>query len=368
MTNSATRPPVPINEPVMNYAPGSPEKAALKEAIASMRGETIEIPCIIGGKEVTTGNLQDVVEPHDHGKVRARAHMAGPAEVEQAIQSNLGAWREWSEMPFDARAAIFLKAADLLAGPWRQTINASTMLGQSKTPFQAEIDAACELIDFYRFNVHYAREIHGIQPDSQPAMWNTCEYRSLEGFVLAVTPFNFTSIAGNLPTSPALMGNVALWKPSTTSLLSNYYVMKMLQEAGLPDGVINFVPGHGPDIGNPALASQHLAGIHFTGSTPTFQTMWRTVGENIGQYKCYPRLVGETGGKDFVFAHRRPTRTRWWSASCAARSSTRVRSARPPAAPTSRSRCGPRSATSSWRRPRRSRWATRPTSRRSWAR
>jgi 1-pyrroline-5-carboxylate dehydrogenase len=223
--------------------------------------------------------------------------------VKAAIDAAMKAQHDWAAMPFEQRVAIFLKAADLLAGPWRARINAATMLGQSKTPFQAEIDAACELIDFFRFNAAYAAQILAIQPGSQPGMWNRCEYRNLEGFILAITPFNFTSIAGNLPTAPAYFGNVAVWKPATTSLLSNYYVMRLLQEAGLPDGVINFVPGDGPTVGGAALPSAHLAGIHFTGSTGTFNYMWRTVGENLTRYKGYPRLVGETGGKDFVFAH-----------------------------------------------------------------
>ena len=303
MSNSVTHPPVPKNEPILGYAPGSRERKELKATIEAQRSETIEIPLIIGGKEVRTGDLQDVIEPHAHGRLLARAHMATAENVAQAADAARAAAKEWSLMSFDDRAAIFLRAADLLAGPWRQRINAATMLGQSKTPYQAEIDAACELIDFYRYNVHYGRQILEIQPDSAPGMWNTCEYRNLEGFVLAVTPFNFTSIAGNLPTSPALMGNTSIWKPSTTSLYSNYLLMKMLQEAGVPDGVINFMPGPGRVIGGYLLPHPELAGIHFTGSTEVFQTMWRVVGENISGYHGYPRVVGETGGKDFVFAH-----------------------------------------------------------------
>ncbi|MFH0945561.1 MAG: L-glutamate gamma-semialdehyde dehydrogenase [Planctomycetota bacterium] len=303
MSNSVTHPPVPKNEPILGYTPGSQERAQLKAAIEAQRSETIEIPLVIGGKEVRTGDLKDVIEPHAHGRLLARAHMARQENVAQAADAARAASKEWSLMSYDDRASIFLRAADLLAGPWRQRINAATMLGQSKTPYQAEIDAACELIDFYRYNVHYGRQILEIQPDSAPGMWNTCEYRNLEGFVLAVTPFNFTSIAGNLPTSPALMGNVAIWKPSTTSLYSNYLLMKMLQEAGLPDGVINFMPGPGRVIGGYLLPHPELAGIHFTGSTGVFQTMWRVVGENIAGYHGYPRVVGETGGKDFIFAH-----------------------------------------------------------------
>jgi 1-pyrroline-5-carboxylate dehydrogenase len=303
MSDSLARPPHPVNEPIKSYAPGSPEKVELKAEIARQRGETIEIPLLIGGKEVRTGRTVDVIEPHAHGQVRAKAHLAGPEEVKAAIAAALEAQRTWSEMPFEARAAVFLKAADLLAGPWRATINAATILGQSKTPFQAEIDAACELIDFFRFNVAYATQILEIQPGNQPGMWNRCEYRNLEGFVLAVTPFNFTSIAGNLPTAPAIFGNVALWKPATTSLLSNWHLMRLLIAAGLPAGVVNFVAGDGPTVGGVALANEHLAGIHFTGSTGTFDHMWKTVGENRSKYRGYPRLVGETGGKDFVFAH-----------------------------------------------------------------
>ncbi len=303
MANAITHPPTPSNEPVFAYGPGSPEKSALKAAIESQRAGTIEIPLVIGGHDVKSGDLQDVVLPHDHRRVVARAHMATPALLKQAIDSAREASFEWSRMNFDERAAIFLKAADLLAGPWRARVNAATMLGQSKTPIQAEIDAACELIDFWRFNVHYARRLLEMQPDSAPLTWNSCEYRNLEGFVFAVTPFNFTSIAGNLPTAPAIMGNVALWKPATTSIYSNYLIMKLLQEAGLPDGVINFIPGPGRPTGDVVLPHPELAGIHFTGSTGTFQTMWRTVGDNIAKYKSYPRIVGETGGKDFIFAH-----------------------------------------------------------------
>jgi 1-pyrroline-5-carboxylate dehydrogenase len=303
MHNSVTHPPIPTNEPILSYAPDAPERAALKAAILDQRRQAIEIPLVIGGKEITTGTLKDVVEPHAHGRLLARAHMAGPEHVALAAEACSRASREWALASFDDRAAVFLKAADLLAGPWRQRINAATMLGQSKTPYQAEIDAACELIDFYRFNVHYARQILELQPESAAGMWNTCEYRNLEGFVLAVTPFNFTSIAGNLPTAPAIMGNVSIWKPSTTSLYSNYLLMKLLQEAGLPDGVVNFLPGPGRMIGGHLLPHPELTGIHFTGSTSVFQTMWKTVGENIDRYKNYPRLVGETGGKDFIFAH-----------------------------------------------------------------
>ncbi len=303
MSNAILSVPTPVNEPIRSYAPGSPEKASLKARLAEMSAEQIDIPLILGGKEVRTGNTGQSVCPHDHGHVLATYHKAGETEVRQAAAAAAQAWKEWSEMPWQARAAVFLKAADLLAGPWRDTINAATMLNQSKTVFQAEIDSACELIDFWRFNVGFLREMYEEQPLSSPGVWNTTEYRALEGFVFAVTPFNFTSIAGNLPTAPALMGNTALWKPASTSVYSGYYLMKLLQAAGLPDGVINFLPGSGSQVGDPVLAQPDLAGIHFTGSTEVFQGMWRTIGENIANYRTYPRIVGETGGKDFVFAH-----------------------------------------------------------------
>ncbi len=301
--NGVFRVPQPSNEPVRSYAPGSPERRPLKAKLAEMRASEIEIPLIIGGEEVRTGNLGTCIIPHDHGRVLARYHKAGRAEVERAIQAARQAQATWSRMPFVDRAAVLLRAADLLAGPWRDTVNAATMLGQSKTVFQAEIDAACELIDFWRFNPHFAHRIYEDQPASSPGVWNRVEYRPLEGFVFAVTPFNFTSIGGNLPTSPALMGNAVLWKPASTAVYSAYQVMKVLMAAGLPPGVINLVVGSGGEVGDPALASPWLAGIHFTGSTSVFQQMWRTVGANIASYRAYPRIVGETGGKDFVFAH-----------------------------------------------------------------
>lgn len=303
MSNAVTHVPVPTNEPVLSYAPGSPEKAELKTTLDAMRGDRLDVPVLIGGREVRTGNTLEAVEPHAHARVLATAHQADAAHVQAAVEAAHAARHDWATMAFEDRASIFLKAADLLAGPWRARINAATMLGQSKTAYQAEIDAACELIDFFKFNVAYARQILEMQPESAPGMWNRVEYRDLEGFVLAVTPFNFTSIAGNLPSAPALMGNVCLWKPSSTSIVSNWLVMELLREAGLPDGVINFLPGSGPVIGGATLPHPDLSGIHFTGSTRTFQTMWRTVGENIANYRSYPRIVGETGGKDFVFAH-----------------------------------------------------------------
>jgi 1-pyrroline-5-carboxylate dehydrogenase len=295
--------PKPVNEPVRQYPPGSPERASLKAKLAAMRSQEIEIPLIIGGKEVRTGRMGTCVMPHRHGHVLARYHKAGPKEVAMAIEAALAAHRSWSRMPWQERAAIFLKAAELLAGPWRDTLNAATMLGQSKTVFQAEIDSACEIIDFWRYNPYFMQQIYDDQPFSPLGQWNRVEYRPLEGFVFAVTPFNFTSIGANLPTSPALMGNTVVWKPASTAVYSAYFTYKLLEEAGLPPGVINLLVGSGGEVGNPVLASEHLAGLHFTGSTATFQAMWRTIAENLPRYRSYPRVVGETGGKDFVFAH-----------------------------------------------------------------
>ncbi len=303
MANGIVPVPTPVNEPIRSYAPGSPERASLKAKLQEMLSGQIEIPLIIGGREIRTGRTATAVCPHDHGHVLATYHRAGPDEVAMAVEASQEAWKTWSEMDWEARAAIFLKAADLLAGPWRDTLNAACMLNQSKTVFQAEIDSACELIDFWRFNPHYMRFLFEQQPGSAPGIWDYVEYRALEGFVFAVTPFNFASIAGNLPTSPALMGNVVLWKPASSAVFTAYWIMKLLEEAGLPPGVINFIPGPGRQVGDPVLASPHLAGIHFTGSTATFQAMWRTIGTNIASYRTYPRIVGETGGKDFVFAH-----------------------------------------------------------------
>ena len=303
MNNARVTVPPPRNEPVLSYAPGSPEKAALKSQLASFADGSVEIPLIIGGREVTTGDLGACVLPHDHRKQVATYHRGNADTVNQAIAAAAAAGPGWSEMSWESRAAIFLKAAELLAGRYRPIVNAATMLNQSKTVFQAEIDAACELIDFWRFNVSYLPDIYGQQPESAAGIWNYVEYRALEGFILAVTPFNFTSIAGNLPTSPALMGNTVLWKPASTAVFSAYWLMKLLEEAGLPPGVINLVPGSGGQIGGPAMAHPDLGGVHFTGSTEVFQGMWRTVGGNIAGYRSYPRIVGETGGKDFVFAH-----------------------------------------------------------------
>jgi 1-pyrroline-5-carboxylate dehydrogenase len=303
MANAIFKVPKPQNEPVLPYAPGSPEKKELKAKLKEMMSQEIEIPLIIGGKEIRTGKTQKAVCPHDHKHVLATYHEAGPAEVDMAAKCAREAWKEWSEMHWEDRAAIFLKAAELLAGPYRQAANAATMLNQSKTCYQAEIDSACELIDFYRFNPYYMCQVYEAQPDSAKGIWDYAEYRPLEGFVFAVTPFNFTSIAGNLPTSPALMGNVVLWKPASTAVLSGYVIYKLLEAAGLPPGVINFLPGRGSQVGDPALDHPDYAGIHFTGSTSVFQAMWKKMGGNIPKYKSYPRIVGETGGKDFVFAH-----------------------------------------------------------------
>jgi 1-pyrroline-5-carboxylate dehydrogenase len=295
--------PDPINEPVRGYAPGSAERLRLEAEVKRQLGEVPEIPCIVGGKEVFTGRVVEVTNPGDHRHVLAKAHLATPELIQEAIQTALAAQAEWAALPWQDRAAVLIKAAELLAGPWRDRINASTMLGQGKTCQQAEIDSACELIDFMRFNARYAQDIMGQQPGSGPGMWNRVDHRPLEGFVFAVTPFNFTAIALNLPTAPALMGNVVLWKPATTQLLSGWYGMKLLEEAGFPPGVINFMPGRGAEMGSHVLTHRALAGLHFTGSTATFQHMWTTIGNNIAEYATYPRIVGETGGKDFILAH-----------------------------------------------------------------
>ncbi len=303
MINAIARVPPPQNEPVLPYTPGAPERATLQATLQRMASERIEIPVVIGGKQLRTGKKDEVRMPHKHSHVLATLHEADASHVEQAIQNALSVKEEWSRVPFLERAAIFLRAAELLATRYRPLLNASTMLGQSKTAHQAEIDAACEAIDFLRFNVHFAQQLLSEQPLSSAQTWNLMDYRPLDGFVFAVAPFNFTSITLNLCTAPAIMGNVVLLKPASTSAYSAWYIMELLREAGLPDGVVNFLPGDGPTIGNAALTSPHLGGVHFTGSTPTFQGMWRTVGENIQRYKQYPRLVGETGGKDFIFAH-----------------------------------------------------------------
>ena len=304
MSNAYFQLPEPYNEPVLRYEKDSAERVELERKLDELQANEIEIPIIIGGKTVKTGNSVEIRAPHNH-KIRLGIyHRAGEEEVNKAITAALEARKTWAEMPWEHRATIFQKAADLLAGPWRSTVNAATILGQSKTVHQSEIDAVAELCDFWRFNTYYITELMGEQPYSPPGMWNRVEYRPLEGFVFAVTPFNFTSIAGNLPTAPAMVGNVVLWKPASSAVYSAYYLMEILKEAGLPDGVINFVPGSGGQVGYPVMASPHMSGIHFTGSTEVFQNMWKTIGENIANMKYYPRIVGETGGKNFIFAHK----------------------------------------------------------------
>jgi len=303
MRNAIIKVPPPVNEPVLSYAPGSPEKKALKDQLKKMLGEQLEIPLIIGGKEVKTGDMADCRCPHDHQHVLARYHKAGAKEVEWAAAEAKKAWKDWSEMDWINRAAIFLRAGELLATKYRFILNAATMLGQSKTAHQAEIDSACELIDFYRINPYFMQEIYTQQSLSSAATWNYLEYRALEGFIFAVTPFNFTAIAGNLPTSPAMMGNVVLWKPASSAVYSAYFLTQLFKEAGLPDGVVNFIPGPGRFVGDPVIAKPELAGVHFTGSTSVFHDIWKLIGSNIMKYKGYPRIVGETGGKDFVMVH-----------------------------------------------------------------
>ncbi len=304
MINGKFTVPQPDNEKILSYNPESTEKKALKTELEKQQSKEIEIPCIIGGNEIKTGNTGECVLPHRHGMTIARYHKAGGEEVRQAVKAAESAKKEWAALSWNERAAVVLKAADMLAGPWRSRINAACMLAQSKNVFQAEIDAACELIDFFRFNTYYAMQILEEQPMlSSPGTWNRVDYRPLEGFVFAVSPFNFASIAGNLSSSPAIMGNTVLWKPASNAVYTAYMIMQLFIEAGLPPGVINFIPGDGAAVGPEILLSPELAGIHFTGSTGTFQSIWETVGGNIKKYKTYPRIVGETGGKDFVFAH-----------------------------------------------------------------
>ena len=296
--------PKPENDPIQSYAPGTPERKELKATLDELKGKEIEIPIIIGGKEIKTGNTQKCIIPHNHKHVLAHFHQAGESEVKQAIEAAGEAWKSWSTTPFEERAKIFLKMGELAAGKWRQILNASTMLNMSKTVYQAEIDSACEVVDFFNFNPYYAQELNTFQPmHSPPLIKNTIEHRPLEGFVFSVSPFNFTSIGANLPTAPSLMGNVVLWKPASSAVFPAYYLMKLFQEAGIPDGVINFIPGPGSKVGPTVLPNTDLAGIHFTGSTAVFQSMWKAVGENISGYATYPRIVGETGGKDFCVAH-----------------------------------------------------------------
>jgi len=303
MSNAYFRVPQPLNEPVKTYKPGSPEREELKKKLAELRSKQIEVPLIIGGEEIKTGNIEQMRIPHNHSHILGTYHKAGKKEVEMAIEAALDARKEWADMPWEQRVSVFLKAADLLAGSWRSTLNAATMLGQSKVVHQAEIDSACELIDFYRFNSYFMNKIMDEQPYSPFGMWNRSEYRPLEGYIFAVTPFNFTSIAGNLPTAPVIVGNVTLWKPASSAVYSAYHLMKLFEEAGLPKGVINFVPGSGGQVGTPAMSNPNLAGIHFTGSTAVFQNMWKVISDNLKSMKYYPRIVGETGGKDFIFAH-----------------------------------------------------------------
>jgi len=295
--------PRPHNEPVLTYAPGTPERGTLKSALTSVGSERPDIPVVVNGREIRTGDTQNVVSPHCHARVLATLHHADQATIDAAVASAVEAQRDWAHWKFEDRAAVFLRAADLLAGRYRQRLNAATMLGQSKTAYQAEIDSACELIDFLRFNVHFAERIYQEQPESAPGAWNRMDHRPLEGFVYAITPFNFTAIGGNLPTAPALMGNAVVWKPSHTAVLSNWHFYRLLMEAGLPPGVINFVPGDAIEVSRTLLGHPEFAGIHFTGSTTVFHSLWKTIGDNLERYRSYPRIVGETGGKDFIVAH-----------------------------------------------------------------
>ncbi len=303
MDNAIFRFPNPGNEPVKTYAPGTSEKKALKAALKQLSTEEWDIPLIIGGKEIRTGDTGKVVMPHDHHHMLATYHKAGEKEVKMAVDAAMKAHRQWSELPWIERASVMLRVAELFTTKYRYLLNASVMLGQSKNPFQAEIDAPCELIDFLRYSAFYAGQVYAGQPYSDAGILNRMEYRALEGFVFSLTPFNFTSIASNLNMAPAMMGNVAVWKPSTTAIHSNYLLMKVFREAGLPDGVVNFIPGQGSVIGKVVVSHPDFAGFHFTGSTATFNTIWRQIGENLGAYKSYPRIVGETGGKNFIFAH-----------------------------------------------------------------
>ncbi|MBU0982315.1 MAG: L-glutamate gamma-semialdehyde dehydrogenase [candidate division Zixibacteria bacterium] len=301
---SIFRVPTPQNEPIRSYAPGSADRVALEKALAELKANPLEIPMVIGGKDVTTDTTIEITAPHNHKLVLGKYHQGTAVEVKQAVDAALEAQAAWSLMPWEHRAGIFLKAADLLAGPYRHIMNAATMLAHSKNIFQAEIDAVCELVDFWRFNANYMQQIYEIQPNSAPTMWNRLDHRPLEGFIFAVTPFNFVSINGNLPSAPAMLGNVAVWKPASTACYTSHLIMKIFREAGLPGGVINMIFARGAAIGDTVLKNPHLAGIHFTGSTGVFQNMWKTIGENIATYKSYPRIVGETGGKDFIFVHK----------------------------------------------------------------
>ena len=295
--------PFPKNEPILNYAPGSSERAELTKALSELKANPMEIPMVIGGKEIKTDKKIDICSPHKLSQKLGFYYQGGESDVKAAVDSALTAQNGWEHTPWEHRAAIFLKAADLLAGPYRHIMNAATMLAHSKTIYQAEIDAVCELVDFFRFNAYYMMQIYQNQPENAPGIWDRLDHRPLEGFVFAVTPFNFVSINGNLPSAPAMLGNVVVWKPASTAAYTSHLLMKIFREAGLPDGVINMIFARGADIGDTVLRNENLAGIHFTGSTPVFQNMWKTVGTNIANYKAYPRIVGETGGKDFIFAH-----------------------------------------------------------------
>ncbi|RKX23172.1 MAG: 1-pyrroline-5-carboxylate dehydrogenase [Candidatus Zixiibacteriota bacterium] len=296
--------PYPVNEPIKSYTPGTIERAELEKALEYLKSNPIEIPMVIDGKDVKTDKKIDITSPHNHDLKLGYYHQGSKNDVKIAVDTAMDAYKAWSMVPWEHRAAIFLKAADLLAGPYRAIVNAATMLAHSKNVFQAEIDAVCELVDFWRYNAYYMNEIYKVQPGNAPTIWDRLDHRPLEGFVFAVTPFNFVSINGNLPTAPAMMGNVAVWKPASTAVYTSYFLMKILRESGLPAGVINMIFARGADIGDTVLRNENLAGIHFTGSTPIFQMMWKTVGENIANYKTYPRIVGETGGKDFIVAHK----------------------------------------------------------------
>jgi 1-pyrroline-5-carboxylate dehydrogenase len=295
--------PDPGNEPILNYAPGSPERADLEKALAELKSRKLEIPMVINGEEVRTDTKIEIRSPHKHSQLLGHYYQGNESEVAMAVEATIEAQKTWAHTPWEQRAAIFLKAADLIAGPYRHIFNAASMLAHSKTIFQAEIDAVCELVDFLRFNCNFAQQIYDIQPNNALNIWDRLDHRPLEGFIFAVTPFNFISINGNLPTAPAIMGNVTVWKPASTAAYTSHFIMKVLREAGLPKGVINLIFARGATIGDTVLRNKHLAGIHFTGSTTTFQAMWKTVGENIANYRCYPRIVGETGGKDFIIAH-----------------------------------------------------------------
>lgn len=303
MTNGIPRVPFPGNEPLLSYGRGSPEKKELKSKIEELKSKELYIPLIIGGEEIKTNNFGECRCPHEHNHLLARYHKASAKEVEMAVAASQQARKMWTTLSWQARASIFLKAADLLTGSWRSTLNAASMLGQSKTVIQAEGDSACALADFWRYTAYFMQKIYEIQPESSKGIWNSIEYRPLEGFVFAVTPFNFVSIMGNLPAAPAIMGNTILWKPASSGVYPSYFIMKLLQKAGLPDGIINFIPGSGSEVGNPVFENQHFAGLHYTGSTEVFRDMWKKIGEQIYHYRNYPRVVGETGGKNFIFVH-----------------------------------------------------------------